>query len=447
VADAAPIVLISELAGHAGRPVRLRGWLTHSRSKGKIAFLVIRDGSGVCQGVASASDLPAQDFARAAALTLESSLEVEGVVRADARAPGGFELSLTAVRPIQVIPENDPFPIQPKEHGPEFLMDHRHLWLRSSRQRAILRVRDEVVKACRDFFYDRGFTLIDSPIFTPAACEGTSTLFETDYFGEKAYLTQSGQLYLEPACMALGKVYCFGPTFRAEKSKTRRHLTEFWMLEPEVAFADLDAIMALAEDLVAFVAARCLERRRGDLTLLERDLARLEAIKTPFPRLTYDEAAKILASEEARGAAAAAGAPPFEYGSDLGAADETFLGARYDRPVMITRYPASVKAFYMQPDPADPAKALCVDMIAPDGYGEIIGGSQRIHEYDLLRSRIREHGLPEEAFRWYLDIRKYGSVPHAGFGMGIERLVTWLTGIHHLREAIPYPRTIQRLYP
>jgi asparaginyl-tRNA synthetase len=444
---AAPRVLVSELSRHAGGTVRLRGWLTHARSKGKIRFLVMRDGSGVCQAVASAGDVSAETWALLESLTLESSFEMTGTVRADARAPGGFEVGLLDARILQVIPDTDPYPIQAKEHGPEFLMDHRHLWLRSSRQHAILRVRDEVVKACRDFFYDRGFTLIDSPIFTPAACEGTSTLFETDYFGEKAYLTQSGQLYLEPACMAFGKVYCFGPTFRAEKSKTRRHLTEFWMLEPEVAFAGLDDILALAEEMISFIVARCLERRRGELTLLERDLAKLEAVKAPFPRLTYDEAAAILASPEARDQAAAAGAPPFEYGNDLGAADETFLGSRFDRPVMITRYPAAVKAFYMQPDPADPSKALCVDMIAPDGYGEIIGGSQRIHDHDLLLARIREHGLPEEAFRWYLDIRRYGSVPHAGFGMGVERVVTWLTGIHHLRETIPYPRTIQRLYP
>ena len=407
----------------------------------------MRDGSGICQCVASIKDVPADTWAACEALTLESSFEARGTVRKDDRAPGGFEIGLQLVRPMQVIPESDPFPIQPKEHGPEFLLDNRHLWLRSSRQHAILRIRDEVIKAARDFFYDRGFVLIDSPIFTPAACEGTSTLFETDYFGEKAYLTQSGQLYLEPAAQAFGKVYCLGPTFRAEKSKTRRHLTEFWMLEPEVAFAELDDAMELAEDLIVHIVGRCLERRRPELVVLERDLARLESIRKPFPRMTYDEAAKLLAGDEARAHAAETGAPVFEYGNDLGASDETFLGGRHDRPVMITRYPAHVKAFYMQPDPEDPTKALCVDIIAPEGYGEIIGGSQRIHDHDLLLRRIEEHGLPRKAFQWYLDCRRYGSVPHSGFGMGIERMVTWVSGIHHLRESIPYPRTIQRIYP
>ena len=407
----------------------------------------MRDGSGVCQCVASVKDVDAEAWAACEALTLESAFEATGSVRNDPRAPGGYEIGLSGVRALQVIPESDPFPIQPKEHGPEFLLDNRHLWLRSSRQHAILRVRDEVIKAARDFLYDRGFVLIDSPIFTPAACEGTSTLFETDYFGDKAYLTQSGQLYLEPAAAAFGKVYCLGPTFRAEKSKTRRHLTEFWMLEPEVAFAELDDILELAEELVVAVVGRCLERRRTELRVLERDLGRLESVRKPFPRLTYDDAAKLLQGEAARARAQETGAPPFEHGNDLGAADETFLGEQFDRPVMITRYPAEVKAFYMQPDPDDPSKALCVDMIAPEGYGEIIGGSQRIHDYDLLLRRLEEHGLPRKAFEWYLDLRRYGSVPHSGFGMGIERVVTWITGIHHLRETIPYPRTIQRIYP
>jgi asparaginyl-tRNA synthetase len=438
---------ISELAPHAGDEVTLRGWLAHKRSKGKIQFLVMRDGSGICQCVVSTRDVTPEVWALCEALTLESSFEVRGTVRADDRAPGGHELSISDVRAFQIIPETEPYPIQPKEHGAEFLMDHRHLWLRSSRQHAVLRVRDEVVKACRDFFYDRGFVLIDSPMFTPAACEGTSTLFETDYFGQRAYLTQSGQLYLEPACQAFGKVYCFGPTFRAEKSKTRRHLTEFWMLEPEVAFAELEDMLDLAEDLIVHVIQRCLERRRSDLGTLKRDLARLESVRRPFPRLTYDEVARILASPEARSSAAEAGAPSFQYGNDLGAADETFLGQKYDRPVMITHYPADVKAFYMQPDEKDPSKALCVDVIAPEGYGEIIGGSQRIHDHDLLLRRIQEHSLPRDAFQWYLDVRRFGSVPHSGFGMGLERLVTWIAGIHHLREAIPYPRTLQRLYP
>ncbi|PYT06296.1 MAG: asparagine--tRNA ligase [Acidobacteria bacterium] len=440
-------VYISDLNKHDGSRATLRGWLAHTRSKGRIHFLVMRDGSGICQCVVSMADVSPEVWKLCSDLTLESSFEARGKVRKDDRAPGGFELAVEELRAFQIIPEGNPYPIQPKEHGTEFLLDNRHLWLRSSRQHAILRVRDEVVKACRDFLYDRGFVLIDSPIFTPAACEGTSTLFETDYFGQKAYLTQSGQLYLEPAAQAFGRVFCFGPTFRAEKSKTRRHLTEFWMIEPEVAFAELDDIMELSEDLVVAITGRCLERKREELKRLERDLSRLESVQKPFPRMTYDEAARLLQSDEARGHAAESGAPPFEYGNDLGAADETFLGARFDRPIMISRYPASVKAFYMQPDPADPTKALCVDMIAPDGYGEIIGGSQRIHDYDLLLRRIEEHRLPRQAFEWYLDVRRYGSVPHSGFGMGIERLVTWITGIHHLRETIPYPRTLQRLYP
>jgi asparaginyl-tRNA synthetase len=439
-----PVVEIRRLGAHVGETVTLQGWVSHHRSKGKIVFVVVRDGSGVCQCVASRRDVDEATFERLGTLTLETSLRVTGEVREDKRAPGGYELGLSA---LEVVHEAAEYPIQPKEHGADFLLDNRHLWLRSSRQRAILRVRDELIKAIRDFLYERDFVCIDSPILTPAACEGTSTLFETDYFGDKAYLSQSGQLYLEPACMALGKVYCFGPTFRAEKSKTRRHLTEFWMMEPEVAFADLDDIMVLAEELIAAVVARVLERRGEELELLGRETAPLEAVRAPFPRLSYDEAAELLAGEEAREAARASGAPPFTSGNDLGAADETFLGARHDRPVMIHRYPAEVKAFYMEPDPERPDRALCVDMIAPEGYGEILGGSQRIHDHDLLLRRIREHDLPEEAFRWYLDIRRYGTVPHSGFGIGIERVVAWICGLSHLREAIPYPRTIQRLYP
>jgi asparaginyl-tRNA synthetase len=427
-----------------GEIVTLRGWVYHHRSSGKIVFVVIRDGTGYCQCVASRRDVDEETFDRLAALTRETAVVVTGTVRADKRAPGGYELGLSGMEPTVPAPE---FPIQPKEHGIEFLLDHRHLWLRSKRQVAILRIRDEVIKAIRDFLYDRDFVCVDSPILTPAACEGTSTLFETDYFDGKAYLSQSGQLYLEPACMALGKVFCFGPTFRAEKSKTRRHLTEFWMIEPEVAFADLDDIMVLAEEMVAAVVARVLERRGDELQALERDTSRLEKVRTPFPRLSYDEAAEILTSPEAVARALQTGAPPFTPGNDLGAVDETFLGERHDRPVMIHRYPAAVKAFYMQPDPDRLDRALCVDMIAPDGYGEIIGGSQRIHDHDLLLRRIRDHQLPESAFRWYLEIRKYGTVPHAGFGLGIERVVAWLCDLHHLREAIPYPRTLQRIYP
>ena len=437
-------VSIEELSGHVGRQVAVRGWLTHKRSKGKIRFLVLRDGTGLLQCVAAAHDLAPEMFARCAEPTLESSLEVVGTVREDARAPGGVELSIATLRPIHVAGE---YPIQPKEHGVEFLFDHRHLHLRSRRPQAVLRVRNEVLQACRDFFYERRFVLIDTPILTPAACEGTTTLFETDYFGETAYLAQSGQLYLEPACMAFGRVYCMGPTFRAEKSKTRRHLTEFWMVEPEVAFLELPGLIELAEQFVSYIVARVLDRCAEELRFLERDTAKLERIVPPFPRLTYDAAAEILTRPESQAKMREAGAPPFAAGSDFGGFDETLLTETFDRPVAVTHWPAEIKAFYMQPDADDPGKALCVDMLAPEGYGEIIGGSQRIHDHDLLLKRINEHGLPVEAFQWYLDIRKFGSVPHSGFGMGIERFVTWICGIPHLREAIPYPRQIHRLYP
>jgi asparaginyl-tRNA synthetase len=437
-------VYIAELGRHESERVTVRGWLAQKRSSGKIKFLVVRDGTGWLQCVAFAKDVPAELFERADRAPLESSLEVSGTVRADSRAPGGYELALDDVR---VLHESAEFPIQPKEHGVEFLFDNRHLYLRSRTPQAVLRVRNEVVQACRDFFYDRGFVLIDSPILTPTACEGTSTLFETDYFGQPAYLAQSGQLYLEPACMAFGRVYCFGPTFRAEKSKTRRHLTEFWMIEPEVAFLELPGLLELAEEFTSYLVGRVLERCREPLATLERDTASLERVVPPFPRLTYDQAADLLLEPAAQEKMAAAGAPPFTRGSDFGAMDETVLTERFDRPVMVTHWPAAIKAFYMQPAPDDPTKALCVDVLAPEGYGEIIGGSQRIHDHDLLLSRIREHGLPVEPFQWYLDIRKYGTVPHAGFGMGIERFVTWMCGISHLRETIPYPRQIQRLYP
>ncbi|MBP7147896.1 MAG: asparagine--tRNA ligase [Acidobacteria bacterium] len=432
------------IGAHAGTEVTVRGWVTHARSKGKIAFVVLRDGTGLCQLVASLADVGPEVLARMDRATQESAVVATGTVREDKRAPGGYEL---LVKDFQVVAPSDDYPISPKEHGIEFLLDNRHLWLRHRGPWAVLRIRDEVCKSIRDFMYDRDFVLVDSPILTPAACEGTSTLFETDYFGEKAYLSQSGQLYAEPACIAFDKVYCFGPTFRAEKSKTRRHLTEFWMIEPEMAWATLDDAMELAEQMVSYIVARVLERRREELAVLERDTAKLASVQPPFPRLSYDEAAAILARPENVARARESGAPPFEPGSDLGALDETILGEMYDRPVMIHRYPAAVKAFYMEPDPERPDRALCVDVIAPDGYGEIIGGSQRAHDEALLRSRIAEHNLPEEAFRWYLDIRRFGSVPHAGFGMGIERVVSWISGIHHTREAIPYPRTIQRLYP
>jgi len=435
---------IEELGAHAGKQVTVKGWLAQKRSSGRIKFLVLRDGSGYLQCVVSAKEVSPELFEACDSVPLESSLELRGTVHEDQRAPGGYELSLSDMRVIHAAAE---YPIQPKEHGVEFLFDHRQLYLRSQTPQAVLRVRHEVVQACRDYFYEQGFVLIDSPILTPAACEGTTTLFETDYFGDKAYLAQSGQLYLEPACMALGRVYCFGPTFRAEKSKTRRHLTEFWMVEPEVAFMELPGLLELAEEFVSYVVARAVGRCRPQLEFLQRDLSRLEAIRPPFPRLTYGEAAEILTSPEAQARMAEAGAPPFRKGNDFGGFDETLLTSRFDLPVMVTHWPAEIKAFYMQPDAADPAKALCLDMLAPEGYGEIIGGSQRIHDHDLLLSRIREHNLPVESFQWYLDIRKHGTVPHSGFGMGIERVVSWICGIPHLREAIPYPRQIHRLYP
>ncbi|HET9481119.1 MAG TPA: asparagine--tRNA ligase [Candidatus Polarisedimenticolia bacterium] len=427
-------VAISDLEGHVGGQVTLRGWVYHKRDIGKIRFLVMRDGSGYAQGVVVAREVAPEVFEAAGALTQESSFLMTGTVRREPRAPGGFEINVNGLSPIHVAAE---YPISPKEHGTEFLMDNRHLWLRSSRPHAILRVRHEVCQAIREFFDQRGFVLIDAPIFTPAACEGTSTLFETEYFGDKAYLTQSGQLYLEPACMAFGKVYCFGPTFRAEKSKTRRHLTEFWMVEPEVAFLELPGLLDLAEEFILYIVGRVLDKRREELKVLERDISKLEAVSRPFPRMRYDEAAAVLKEKGV----------DFQHGNDFGGTDETILSEMNPSPLMVTHYPAAVKAFYMQPDTAAPDKALCVDILAPEGYGEIIGGSQRIHDYDVLHRRILEHGLPEEAFKWYLEIRKYGTVPHSGFGMGIERTVTWLCGIHHLREAIPYPRTLSRIYP
>lgn len=437
-------VYIADLAGHVGESVSLNGWLAQKRSSGKIKFLVLRDGSGFLQCVAFVKDVSEELFERCGKVSLESSIRVTGTVREDKRAPGGFELSL---EDLQVLHEADEYPIQPKEHGVDFLFDKRHLYLRSRTPHAVLQVRHHVVQACRDYFNENGFVLIDSPMLTPAACEGTTTLFETDYFGDKAYLTQSGQLYLEPACMAFGRVYCFGPTFRAEKSKTRRHLTEFWMIEPEVAFMELPGLLELAEEFVAYIVERVLDRCGDALDHLERDRSKLEAIQAPFPRMTYAEASKILLSPEAQAKMKEAGAPQFVAGSDFGGFDETLLTSEFDRPVMVTHWPAEIKAFYMQPDDDDPSLARCVDILAPEGYGEIIGGSQRIHDHDLLLDRIRQHELPVEAFQWYLDIRKYGTVPHSGFGMGIERCVTWLCGIPHLREAIPYPRQIHRIYP
>jgi asparaginyl-tRNA synthetase len=440
---ASPLATIAEIGKYDGHSVTIRGWLYNLRESGKLLFPIFRDGSGLIQGVVPKNAVPAEVFDAVKGLTQESSVIVEGKVRADKRAPGGYELDVSAVQVVQRVPESDPYPITPKEHGVDFLMEHRHLWLRSARQAAILRVRAEIIKAARDFFDERGFTLTDPPIITPAACEGTSTLFPVDYFEEQAYLTQSGQLYIEASAMALGKVYSFGPTFRAEKSKTRRHLTEFWMVEPEVAYAGLDDIMELAEGLICFLVKRCLERRRADLHTIGRDLSKLEKIQTPFPRITYDEAVQKLQEGFAQGELES----KFEWGGDLGSPDETYLSAQYEKPVMIHRYPASVKAFYMEPDPQRPELALCVDVLAPEGYGEIIGGSQRTASHELLRKRIREHNLPETAFQWYLDLRKYGSVPHSGFGMGIERAVAWICGLEHVRETIPFPRMLYRLYP
>jgi asparaginyl-tRNA synthetase len=438
-----PVTTISDIGKHEGQTVTIQGWLYNLRESGKLLFPQFRDGSGLIQGVVPKNAVAPEVFDAIKSLTQESSVIVEGKVRADKRAPGGFELDVSGVRVLQRVSESDPYPISPKEHGVEFLMEHRHLWVRSQRQASILRVRAEIIKAARDFFDENGFTLTDPPILTPAACEGTSTLFPVNYFEEQAFLTQSGQLYIEATAMALGKVYSFGPTFRAEKSKTRRHLTEFWMVEPEVAYADLDDLMDLAEGLISFIVKRCLERRRSDLQIIGRDVTKLERVEAPFPRITYDDAVKMLQEAHAKGALE----NKFEWGGDLGSPDETYISSQFDKPVMVHRYPAKVKAFYMEPDPDRPDLALCVDVLAPEGHGEIIGGSQRMASYDLLVQRIHEHGLPEEAFKWYLDLRKFGSVPHGGFGMGIERVVGWICGLEHVRETIPFPRMLNRLYP
>ena len=426
---------LNHIGEHVGASVTIKGWLHNRRSSGKIHFLVIRDGTGFLQVVMGKKDVDEATFAKADHLGQESAIIVTGTVRADERAAGGYELIASA---LEVVNEAHDYPITPKEHGVDFLMDRRHLWIRAERQTAILRVRHEIINAVRDFFNEQGFILADTPIFTPAACEGTTTLFPVEYFEhEKAYLTQSGQLYNEANAMALGKVYAFGPTFRAEKSKTRRHLTEFWMVEPEMAYADLNDVITLAEGLITSVVARVLDRRQKELKTLERNLSKLEAIKAPFPRLHYDEAAKILRDQGL----------PFQVGGDLGGTDETVLSEQFDRPVCVTHYPAAIKAFYMKPDPNEMDKALCVDVLAPEGYGEIIGGGQRLDDLDLLLQRIKDHDLPQEAFEWYLDLRRYGSVPHGGFGMGIERCVSWICGLEHVRETIPYPRMLYRIYP
>jgi asparaginyl-tRNA synthetase len=428
-------VYIEDIGRHDGEEVTIKGWLHNRRSSGKIHFLIVRDGTGFIQAVMSKAAVGDDMFKSADHLSQETSIIVTGTVRADKRAPSGYEID---VKRYDVVGESHDYPITPKEHGVDYLLDRRHLWIRAERQQAILRVRHEVINAVRDFFNSRGFILADTPIFTPAACEGTTTLFPAQYFEDQtAYLTQSGQLYNEANAMALGKVYCFGPTFRAEKSKTRRHLTEFWMVEPEMAYADLDDVMNLAEDLLVEIVARVLDKRRHELKVLERDTSKLESVKKPFPRLSYDDAVKALQS---KGLA-------IEWGGDFGGPDETMLSEEYDRPVMVHRYPSAVKAFYMKPDPERPDVALGVDVLAPEGYGEIIGGGERLADLDLLLARIKEHNLPQEAFEWYLDLRRYGSVPHGGFGMGIERAVSWICKLDHLREAIPYPRMLNRLYP
>lgn len=429
-----PFVRLTELAAHVGQRVTVKGWLTHHRSKGKIAFLVVRDGTGLVQGVVFRPDVPDELWQQAEILTQESSIALSGVVKAEPRAPGGFELAVDGLCVFQL---TEDFPISPKEHGVDFLMGHRHLWLRSRRQHAILRVRAVIIRAMRGWMDREGFLLVDAPILTPAACEGSSTLFETDYFDEKAYLTQSGQLYAEAAAMAFGKVYTFGPTFRAEKSKTRRHLTEFWMLEPEVAFADHEDNLRIQERFVAGVVQEVLANCPEELAFLERDTSRLEAVQAPFPRLTYDEAIRIL--QEA--------GHEIQWGDDFGAPDETLLAERFDRPVFVTHYPRQCKAFYMKVDPARPDVVRCADLLAPEGYGEIIGGSQREDDLETLRTRMAEAGVPEEGLEWYLDLRRYGSVPHSGFGIGLERTVAWICGLDHVRETAPFPRMLTRLHP
>ena len=429
------IAYIEDIARSEGQLVTLRGWLHNRRSSGKIHFLTVRDGSGFIQCVMSKQAVGEEMFTQADHLSQESAIVVHGTVRADARAPGGYELDVSG---LEVVSAAQNYPITPKEHGVDFLMDRRHLWIRAPRQQAILRIRHEVIDAVRDYFNSRHFILADTPIFTPAACEGTTTLFPVQYFDDTtAFLTQSGQLYNEANAMALGRVYCFGPTFRAEKSKTRRHLTEFWMVEPEMAYANLDDVMNLAEGLVVSVVERVLEKRQRELSVLERDTSKLERIRGPFPRISYDDAVETLKKK----------GMPFEWGGDFGAPDETALSGEHEQPIFVRGFPSAIKAFYMKPHPDRPEVSLSVDLLAPEGYGEIIGGGQRLDDLELLVQRIKEHDLPQEAFEWYLDLRRFGSVPHGGFGMGIERVVTWICGIDHLREAIPFPRMIYRMYP
>jgi asparaginyl-tRNA synthetase len=431
------VITIEQAGQHDGQEVTIRGWLYNLRESGKLLFPIFRDGTGIIQGVCALKESP-EAFDALKGLTQESSVIVTGKIRAEQRAPGGFELGVHRIEVVQKVAEDTPFPIQLKEHGVDFLLDHRHLWIRTPRQAAVLRIRAEAIRAARNYMDSQGYTLTDAPMFTPAACEGTTTLFEVNYIDdEKAYLTQSGQLYIEATAMALGKVYTFGPTFRAEKSKTRRHLTEFWMLEPEAAYADLGDMMNLGEGLVSAIVQSVVKNKSRELETLKRDVTKLENIKPPFPRISYEDAIAVLQKA----------GNPAKFGDDFGGDEETIISKNFDRPVMIHRYPSAIKAFYMQPDPQRPDLALAFDMIAPEGYGEIIGGSQRIHDYDLLLKRLREHNLPEESFQWYLDLRRYGSVPHAGFGLGLERTVAWICGTEHIREVIPFPRMIYRVYP
>jgi asparaginyl-tRNA synthetase len=427
-------VYIEDISEYRDQVVEIRGWLYNKRSGGKIRFLLIRDGTGIIQGTIFSPQEDSPLFKQYDELTQESSLIIRGKVKEDRRAPGGFELEIKEIEIIQIAKD---YPITPKSHGIPFLMENRHLWLRSQKQHAVLQIRTELIKAIRDFFDGRGFRLMDTPILTPSACEGTTTLFETEYFDQKAYLSQSGQLYNEATATAFGKVYCFGPTFRAEKSKTRRHLIEFWMVEPEVAFATLDDIIELGEDLVVFIVERVLEKRKKELEILERNPKPLEKVNKPFPRITYEEALKMIKKKGSK----------MEWGDDFGASDETMISEFFDKPVNVTHFPLSAKAFYMEPDPKRSDLALCIDMLASEGYGEIIGGGQRIHDLSLLEQRIKEHKLPREAYEWYLDLRKYGSVPHSGFGLGIERTLSWLCKIKHIRETIPFPRLLYRIYP
>ena len=442
------VVRIENIAQYVGEVVILQGWLASRTDKGRLQFLQVRDGSGFVQCVVFKKEIDADTFAAIKGLTQESSLVVTGAVRADARAPGipgGYEVGVSELRVVQ---QAHDFPIQPKEHGVDFLMDHRHLWLRSQRQWAVLRVRETVIRAIREWFHENGFVNMDTPILTPAACEGTSTLFETDYFGEPAYLAQSGQLYNEADIYAFGRVYCFGPTFRAEKSKTRRHLTEFWMVEPEVAFCDLDQLMEIEEQFVSHIVQTCLRERSHELALLERDTSHLEKVTPPFPRISYDEALGMLS--EIRGECGEEQLKQLlamEWGEDFGSPHETELTKVFEKPVLVYGYPTRAKAFYMEPWPGRPEVSKSVDLLAPEGYGEIIGGSERISDYDLLVQRLEEWDLPREAFEWYLDLRQYGSVPHSGFGLGVERTVTWICGLDHLRETIPFPRMLNRVYP